>query len=78
MTPLVRIHDLCLHRYIQCRCRLIRDQKLRITGKCHCDNGSLPHSTGQRMRIALHYQLRLLHSNPGKKLYGPHPRFPLL
>ena len=51
--------DLILNGHIQCRCRFIRNQQLRLVGKRHGDHDTLPHPAGKFMRKAVVTLLRL-------------------
>ncbi len=60
-----QLHDLCLDGNIQCRGRLVRNQKPWITGQRHGDHHPLAHPSRQGMG-------KLFHSPPGIR----HPHFP--
>ena len=46
-----KLHDLRLHRHVECGRRLIRDQQLGAAQKRHRDHDPLPHPAGKLMRI---------------------------
>ncbi len=43
-------HDLRLHRHVECRRRLVRDQQLWPAGDGHGDQHALPHAAGELVR----------------------------
>ena len=47
-----QFQNLCLHRDIECRSRLIRNQKIRFVRQRHGNHHPLALATGQLMRIA--------------------------
>ena len=49
-----QLQDLCLNGYIQSGCRLIGDQKLRMTDQTHGDHNPLTHTAGKLMRVLFH------------------------
>ena len=51
MTPFVRIHDLCLHRYIQCGGCFVANQHLRLYSKGSGNRCALALSAADLMRI---------------------------
>ena len=63
-----------LNRHIKCRCRLICNQDIRFTDKCHGDHDTLTHTTGQLMRILLHTAFRLIDADQCQHLHRARPR----
>ena len=49
-----QLQNLCLDGYIQRSCRLIGDQKLRMTDQTHGDHNPLTHTTGKFVRVLFH------------------------
>ncbi len=45
------LKNLCLNRHVKSSRRLVGDQKLRVARESHCDNDTLVHAAGERMRI---------------------------
>ena len=63
-----QLQDLRLNRHIECGRRLIADQQVWITGQRDRDHDTLPHTTGELVRIVLHPLLRLLDADLAKQL----------
>src|SRR5690242_7036043 len=45
------VQDLCLNRYVECSCRLIRNQKGWTACQGNSDHCTLTHTTGKLVRI---------------------------
>ena len=63
-----KFYNLCLDRHIQGRGRLVRNQKLRITGECHGNHDPLTHAAGKLVRILFDPPFRLVDSDKRQKL----------
>ena len=75
-----QLQDLRLNRHIQSRRRLVRNQKLRLTGKRHSNHDTLPHTSRKLVRILFETLIRLIDSYQLQKLFRPFPclRFVLI
>ena len=75
------VQDGALHRYIQCRRRLVCDQQPRPAGQANGDQGTLAHAAGEFMRVLLgtflgvgqSRRLQHLHHFPVHVTPGRHP-----
>ncbi len=46
-----QVQDLRLNGDVECRCRLVRNQDFRLTGKCHSNHNALTHTARKLVRI---------------------------
>ena len=65
-----KLQDLCLYGYIQCGCRLICDNELRITRQRRRNDDSLPHTAGKFERILIEPFFRTWNSDLPHQLNG--------
>ena len=63
-----QFQDLCLNRHVERRRRLVRNEQLRLAGKCNGDHHALPHTAGQLVRILLQALCRLVDADQLQKL----------
>ena len=61
-------HDLGLHRDVQCRGGLVGDQHAGIEGHRHRNQQTLPHPTGELVRIGVQPRFGLRNADPGHQL----------
>ena len=66
-----QIQDLRLHRHVQGRRRLVRDQQVRVVDERHRDHRPLPHPTRELMRILIEPPRRLRNTHPAQHVHRP-------
>ena len=69
------VEDLRLNRHVERRCRLVRDEELRLARERHCDHYSLAHSAGELMWIVPDSRFRARDPHLVEKLDDPDVRF---
>ena len=65
-----KLQNLCLYGHIQCGCRLICDNQLRVTRQSRRNDDSLPHTAGKFERILIEPFFRTWNSNLPHQLNG--------
>ena len=70
-----KLQNLCLYGHIQCGCRLICDNQLRITRQSRRNDDSLPHTAGKFERILIEPFFRTWNSDLPHQLNGFRFRF---
>jgi hypothetical protein len=69
-----QVEDLRLHRDIERRGRLIRDQHAGAERDGHGDQHALPHAARELMRVVIHAARRIGDLHPREQRYRPLPR----
>jgi len=59
-----KLEDLRLNRNVECRCRLVGDQQLRLARERRCDHHALAHPARRLMRIVVDPPLRVGNTDP--------------
>ena len=65
-----KLQNLCLYGHIQCGCRLICDNQLRVTRQSRRNDDSLPHTAGKFERILIEPFFRTWNSDLPHQLNG--------